>query len=215
MSKAQDVIDFLKSNPRFLLENEELIADLDTADEQGGNVFYERQLKVLRERESQQKARLELIVDGARDNQKLESDLTEVAIRLLSHASSSDESARESPADRVIALVKRQFNIKDAVILLNADENRHGKYDEVRQRVMHKSSICDDRVSSQLMQGLFADEHEAIKSCAFVPLAYDDQLIGIMILGSNSAERFQPGVGVMFLDRLGQLVAAYIQGRTV
>ena len=210
MSKAQDVIEFLKSNPRFLLENEDLIADLDTAEEQSGNVFYERQLKVLRERENQQKARLELIVDGARDNQKLESDLTEVAIRLLSH-----DSSNELPAAMVVALVKRQFNIKGAVVLLNSDGDRHAKYDEVRQRVMHKSSICDDRVSSQLMQGLFEEEYEAIKSCAFVPLTFDDQLIGVMILGSNSAERFQPGVGVMFLDRLGQLVAAYIKGREI
>ena len=214
MPTAQEIIDYLKDNPAFFKEREELVSqldlELDLTDKEGISPFVTRQLQILKERESQQQAKIDLIMDGAKSNQKLEADFVEVAVQLLSHKSDNDDSV-----DVVSELVKRQFNVEELVIMPKPGSNGvfHQKYNEVQQRVAHKKSVCDDRVSSTLLEAIFDRDDQTIKSCAFIPLVFEDDLIGAMVLGSSSASRFQPGVGVMFLDRLGLLVAGFLQGR--
>lgn len=207
MTKTQEVINYLKQHPSFFKENEELLRHLDIGD---GNAtpFHERQIKALQARENQQQTRFDFIVDSAKNNQRLESDLLEMAIRLLSSKHDGKDAT-----ETVSALVKRQFNVHDVVVLLDDPSDcRHARYDDVQQRVVHHSSICDDRVSSNLLEALFNESFQIIKSCAFVPIIFADEFIGVMVLGSSSEVRFQPGIGVIFLDRLGRLLGGYFQG---
>lgn len=209
MLNAREVIEFLKNNPKFFEENEEILSELKFGSGNGATHFYERQLNVLKQRESQQQSKIDLIVDSAKNNQRLETDLLEMSIRLLSEGQNGND-----PVNTVIALIKRQFNVHDAVVLLRSEERypRHKKFDEVRQRVNHKSSVCDDRVSSKLLDELFEQEKTSVQSCAFVPLIFSDEITGVMVLGSNLRDRFPPDTGVVFLDRLGLLVGSYLQG---
>lgn len=211
MVSAQDVLDYLKQNPSFFKENEEVLADLEFAGSGETTPFVERRIEVLKSRGNQQKAKLDLIVDSARNNLKLEDSFLEMAVRLLSEGLSDQDGI----ALASVMLVK-QFNIKKAVFLLNVDnvDSRHPRYDEIRQRVAHKSSICDDRVSSSLLRSLFEAQGDEIQSCAFVPLIFDDELTGILVLGSSSEDRFTLGMGVNFLDKLGLLMASYLVSRT-
>jgi uncharacterized protein YigA (DUF484 family) len=211
MPKTQEIIDYLKQHPSFFVENEELLTYLEFGAEKGSTPFYERQLQVLKDRESRQKSQIDLIVDSARNNQKLESDLLEMAVRLLSNGKNGGD-----PAGIVVESVKSVFNVNEAVILLdNLDENSMRQvFEQVRQRVIHKSSICDDRVSSNLLEALFQVQGNEVRSCAFVPLLYSNEINGIMVLGAAREERFQPGIGVLYLDRLGLLVGSFLQGAT-
>ena len=207
MPSTEDVIEFLKRNPGFIEEHGDEI--IQSANGNGETAFYQRQLEVLKERESRKKAKLDMIVDSARSNQRLDSDLIEMAVRLLSEDRHDADGVKTAAA-----LVKRQFNVNDVSILINPmdGDQRHEKYDEVRQRVAHKNSICDDRVSSALLASLFDEDPNSIGSCAFVPLLYEEEIVGVMVLGSTDKQRFQPGAGVMYLNRLGLLVAGYIKG---
>ena len=209
MPKSQEIIDYLKQHPSFFKENEELLAYLDFGAEKGSTPFYERQLQVLKERETRQKSQIDLIVDSARNNQKLETDLLEMAVRLLSNGKNGSD-----PAGVIVETVKNLFNVSEVIILLENldDDSRSQVFDQVKQRVIHKSSICDDRISSNLLEALFQQESNTIKSCAFVPMMYSNEIIGIMVLGAATEERFQPGIGVLYLDRLGLLVGSYLQG---
>ena len=207
MVSAEDIISYLKANPDFFDEHEDLLAEIDLGSVNGAKPFYERQLQVLKERELQHKAKLELIVGSAQNNQKLETEIFEVAVKLLTNEDRGNGSHKF-----VANLIKKQFNVFDVVIIMNTDDidDQHERYEELCQRVSHKSSVCDDRVSRDLLDSMFGDDSADIQSCAFVPLVIDQQLIGVMILGSNSVDRFQPDVGVMYLDRLGKLVASYL-----
>jgi uncharacterized protein YigA (DUF484 family) len=209
MPKTQEIIDYLKQHPTFFVENEELLTYLEFGAEKGSTPFYERQLQVLKDRETRQKSQIDLIVDSAKNNQKLESDLLEMAVRLLGNGKNSGD-----PAGVVIDTVKSVFNVNEVVILLDNsdDESRCQVFEPVRQRVIHKSSICDDRVSSNLLEALFQVQGNEVKSCAFVPLLYSNEINGVMVLGAATEERFQPGIGVLYLDKLGLLVGSYIQG---
>ncbi len=204
MTKTQEVIDYLKQHPSFFKENEELLCYLDIGDGKG-MPFHERQIKALQDRENQQQTKIDFIVDSAKNNQRLEYDLMEMAICLLGR-----RQAGKDAINIVSALVKRQFKVHDVVVLL--DDCGHARYDDVRQRVVHHSSVCDDRVSSNLLEALFSQNFKTIKSCAFVPLIFADEMKGVMVLGSSSEARFQAGIGVIFLDRLGRLIGGYFQG---
>ena len=205
---TQQVIDYLKQHPSFFKEHAALLCNLDISGDKG-TPFHERQIKALQERENQQQTSIDFIVDNAKNNQRLESDLLAVAIHLLGKQDGNDS------VETISALIKRQFNVHDVIVLLDNphDACRHAKYDDVRQRVAHHSSICDDRVASNLLVALFSQNFKTIKSCAFVPLVFADEINGIMVLGSSSATRFQAGIGVVFLDRLGRLIGGYLQGR--
>ena len=73
--------------------------------------------------------------------------------------------------------------------------------------------MCDDRVSRRLSAALFPPPAVAIASCAFIPLTQAQTLGGVLVLGAADGQRFQPGMGVVILDRLGQLVSAHLAGR--
>ncbi len=53
-----------------------------------------------------------------------------------------------------------------------------------------------------------------IKSCAIIPLYHASDL-GLLCLGSASKERFTQKMGTIFLQQLGELVSARLQGLLV
>ena len=54
-------------------------------------------------------------------------------------------------------------------------------------------------------QLLFGAQSQML-SCVLIPL-YHTRDIGLLALGSKSADRFNPHMGTMFLDQLGELVS--------
>jgi hypothetical protein len=212
MPTPEEVISYLEQHPDFLEKHETLLSQLVHGDTSASSPFTARQIQVLKERERRQNAKIDLIVDSARSNQKLEGELLEMAVYLLQEGQQA-----EDPSQAVTNMLVRQFNIRDAAVLIDSGdiETRHGKYDEVRQRVAHRGSVCDDRLPSSLLETLFGENSPEIKSCAFVPIQARGELTGILALASTERERFQPGMGVLFLDRIGCLIGAYLRGRKV
>ena len=210
MPKLAEIIDYLRANPDFFEQHEDLLIELGLGDAGGSALFYERQLQVLKDRLTHHQTKIEFIVDGVRSNQKLESDFLQVAVGLLAQKDNGD-----SPVQTVNRLMKRQFNVKESVIILKSDATDSGqlRYDSVCQRVAHKGSVCDDRLSNALSESIFGQGNQSVQSCAFIPLLFEDELLGVMVLGANSRTRFQPDVGVMFLGRLGLLIGGYLHGR--
>ncbi len=207
MPKPAEIVDYLKANPDFVEQHEDLLGRLGLGDRA---LFYERRLQVLMDRLARHQAKTELIVERARINQKLESDFLRFAVGLLAQKDNGD-----SPVQTVNRLMKQQFNVGESVIILKsaATGAERLRYDLVCQRVAHKGSACDNRLSSALRESIFGRSDRPVRSCAFIPLSFADQLFGVMALGSHSRTRFQPDVGVMFLDRLGLLTGGYLHVR--
>lgn len=210
MPELAEVIDYLRANPDFFEQNEDLLVELGLGDVGGSALFYEKQLQVLKDRLTHHQAKIEFIVDSVRSNQKLESDFLQVAVNLLAQKDSGD-----SPVQTVNRLMKRQFNVGESVIILKSDAIGPGRlcHDSVCQRVAHKGSVCEDRLSSALRESIFGHGTQSVQSCAFIPLLFEEELLGVMVLGADSRTRFRPGIGVMFLNRLGLLIGGYLHGR--
>lgn len=210
MITTEEVLDYLRQNPAFFDDNEDILGDLNLAGPENLGPFVEKQIEVLKNRENQQKAKFDLIVDSAKSNLKLEDDFLEIAMCLL-----GEGQVQGDPKHIATALLIRQFNVKEVVFIMDSNNsvNQHPAYEEIKQRIAHKSSICDDRVSSSLLKSIFDRNTHGIRSCAFIPLVFNRSITGVMILGSVSQERFSPGMGVNFLDKLGMLVGSYLVGR--
>lgn len=196
--KSDDVAAYLKRNPAFFSENSEVLADLTL---HHANPFHQRQLEVLRERHSREKARYDMVVESARLNQALEQSLHEFSCILLSESGWAAATLEEE--------VGSCFNLEGVRLCLEGDGRMpEGEFGLLKDRVRHGGSICDDRVSSALLAGLFG-EGNAVSSCAFIPLS-TSYVIGVLILGSAESGRFQPGMGVIYLDRIGELLSAIL-----
>jgi len=220
MPNSKEIADYLESHPDFFVERGELLAAMRLP-EAFATPFHERQAQALRDRQ----ARLDRMLDTVKTNQHLEQELHRLAVELLESAGDGAADSAAAPA----ALVMARFDLSGAAIFLDAHQDAFDPavdYASLCRRVEHLSSVCDDRVSSKLCAALFsaadgaADSADAesaavIASCAFVPLAHGDprKLRGVLVLGDADRARFQPGMGVLILDRLGQLVSAYLDGR--
>lgn len=195
MLKPEDVAAYLKQNPAFLECYPDLLAEPEPTP------FHDRQIEVLKGRQAIQTARYEEVVDSARNNLELERLLHEFAQRLLRAADRS--------VDTGCAILTEHFSLSRSSVV---DKEQAAGTDELgllAQRVAHGSSICDDRVSTNLLEILFGADHN-IRSCAFVPLNNAAASSGVLVLGAASVERFQPGMGAIFLDRIGELMAAFL-----
>lgn len=207
MPNSREVADYLEKHPDFFTERRDLLAAMHLPETPGDTPFHERQVRALRDRQ----ARLDRMLDTVRDNQHLEQQLHQVAVELLN---SDGLDGPGAPA----ALVKARFDLDAVAIFLSSRMARQPAstpqvdYPSLCRRVEHLGSSCDDRVSNKLSASLFP-EAGVIASCAFVPLARRQALCGVMVLGAADARRFQPGMGVLILDRLGQLVSACLAGR--
>ena len=210
MTDKDEIADFLRDNPGFFEEYPDLLERVAQENGNGGSPFIERQLSVLKDREVQQQNRIDLIIESVRNNQKLEQDLIVFTSALLVVARETND-----PRNVLLAQLQKQFNIRSSVLILAADEPGHPNYHELRQRVAHGGSICDDRVSSGLLQGVFGDDADTIGSCAFIPVKSGSDVIGVIILGSADGDRFRPDMGVGFLDNLGIIISSFLQGRGV
>lgn len=216
MPKPKEVADYLASHPDFFASRGELLANLRLPEE-FATPFHERQAQALRERQT----RLDRMLETVKDNQTIEQELHDFAVDLLNADCAGGGAGDNAEAETIAlpaALLKARFDLTAAAIFLGrqADALDPGvDYASLCSRVEHLSGACDDRVSTKLSAAMFpaAAESNAIASCAFVPLLSARQVRGVLVLGDADRARFQPGMGVLFLDRLGQLVSAYLYGR--
>ena len=198
MTKSEEVAEYLRQNPAFFEEHQDVLAGLQVGDDQ--QPFHKRQVQVLKQRHSAEQARYAKVVDSARNNQELELSLHQLAQKLLREARGTPEKAQ--------AIIADHFSLEHVKACV--DEKQSGEeFELTKKRVLHGASVCDDRVSSRLLGALFG-ENNTVKSCAFIPLKCEQNIVGIAVLGSVDRDRFQPGMGTIYLDRIGELVGAFL-----
>lgn len=76
---------------------------------------------------------------------------------------------------------------------------------EFAEHFAGSETICGP-LNEQQLAAVFAGDSHAVVSAAVIPLQYQDRL-GVMVLGSECQKRFAPGMGVMFLNQLGEVLS--------
>ncbi|HWY25054.1 MAG TPA: DUF484 family protein [Nevskia sp.] len=217
-SEAQ-VVAYLKAHPQLLTDHPQLLESLEVAHAAGSAVsLIERQVELLRGKNARLEARLNRLIDTARDNESRAENVLRLARTLI---------RAPSLANIVVGLrasMREDFDVDEVFVGLNGGGyKRHDidgvvpvepngaiarAYDNfIRTRLIECGPISEERAKL-----LFPRAEQPVLSAAIVPLEKEKNL-GMLALGSRDAERFQPRQGKLFLEITAELVAAAIRAR--
>lgn len=208
---------WLQSNPDFFERHLGLLGSLSLPHRTGGPAIslMERQVSVLRQRNSQLERQLRELVEVARENDELTGRIHRLALALL------ETSGRE----QVITVIERELRLGfradcAQLVLFIEDEAGPAPGPErfVRACARDDAALAPFRtflqsatprcgqVRDSQRNFLFGEDSVEIGSVALLPLG-PGAATGFLAIGSRDAGHFHPGMGVDFLARLGELLA--------
>ena len=209
------VIEYLKSNPDFLLRHPSLLESLEVSQGiTGATSLLERQTSVLRSKNKNLEGQLDALITAARSNEQIMNKLQHLTLELL----------RADSLDMLLSttqdVLRSDFNADFVSFRLFHDKDEEDlpglhfvKGDHQVMQAFHSlldslKPVCGTCPEEQL--GFLFDENSSrIKSVALVPLQ-GNHSIGLLALGSTEAERFNKDMGTVFLSHLGELIATAI-----
>lgn len=202
------VADYLAAHPDFFLRHLELLESLRIPHAVGAGVtsLIERQLAQLRSRNLSLLQRLHELIDVARANDRLSSRMHQLALTLI-------ETRELDELLLAIARILRDEFEADAVSLRLAARPLGtcavpGVFvsaldlDPLRGLLEAAKPLCGP-LETELAQALFADA--GVASAALVPL-HGGLWEGVLAVGARDVQRFGPGLGTLFLQRIAALL---------
>lgn len=213
------VLEYLRHHPDLLSRHPELLEALQLNHASGSAVsLIERQVEILRGKNTRLEDRLTRLLDTARDNERRATAVQQLARDLIrapslaAVASALRHSMKEDFAvDAVfIGLSATGFRRHDieGITPLEAGHPILRAYENFfRTRLIECGPIAEER--SKL---LFPTSAEPLLSAAVVPLE-KEKTLGMIALGAHEAERFKPRQGKLFLEMVADLVSAAVRVR--
>ncbi|MCK2095855.1 DUF484 family protein [Thauera aromatica] len=206
---AEDLARYLREHPDFLCEHGEVFAGLTVPHPQHGGQaisLAERQLHTLRERIRQLELELAELIRFGADNDDISAKVHRLSLALLEAGSA--EGVRQALTDSL----QDDFAVPYVALKLWVADSVAAEADEVgeaarRQLDGLRQPYCGVPEHAE-MAGWFGESGTHIRSLALMPLRRQGVCFGLLGLGSGEPERFYPGMGTLYLGRIGELVAA-------
>jgi uncharacterized protein YigA (DUF484 family) len=211
LSWEEAVSRYLEDHPDYFQRYPEIVARLLLSHDTGGKAvsLIERQVQVLREQTQTLQRQLRELVNNARENDVLSGRLHRYATAMIGCTSLDDV------IDTTYDLLRQEFKL-DAVVILLQGRSTAGERpelvpeDDKRLNTLFRQfssgkPICGGKFDESLMSYLFSGRASEIKSTALIPLG-EKNPHGILGLGTHDPHRFHPGMGTVYLTRLGELL---------
>jgi uncharacterized protein YigA (DUF484 family) len=209
---------YLRTHSDFFTHHSELIETLAIPHETGVAIsLVERQVELLRKKNKDLDQKLHQLIKVAKDNEKVSSRLHAITLGLVS-IRGFDETL-----SGIHDLLHADFpGTKVNMRLFDVMPETTVKDCGVMERSLQKSKLIQDLFSSRRrgvaflskrqIENVFNNEQEKkpILSAAAVALKKNQQL-GVLFLGSTDANRFQNGMGTLFLGNLGEILGSKLQ----
>ncbi|MBI1283146.1 MAG: DUF484 family protein [Thiobacillus sp.] len=206
------IADFLTRHPNFFNDFPTLLADLHIPHPHGTHAvsMSERQLIAMRDKVRMLENKLAELIQFGEENDGISDKLHALTLALL---------AARTPQDIVAALalhLREGFAVPHHAIRawnLPAD-NLSALTDPVPQAVRDSVAAMTQPVCGALAindaSDWFGEVSPHLQAFACIPLrsAVAATPIGLLVLASEEPKRFYPGMGTLYLERLGQLVGA-------
>jgi uncharacterized protein len=210
----EQIAEYLLHNPDFFEEHITLLTDVAIPHPHGGRTvsISERQVLALREKNRILETKLSELLQFGEENDALSEKIHRLACALIA----------AKTLDDVLRTIDRQmrdnFFVPHALVRLwhpsslsasgrpEAEETTR----EVRDFVAAmKAPYCGYHAVYETNRW-FGDAAPHLKSFAMVALR-GEQTFGVLLMASEDAQRFYPGVGTLYLTRIGELVGAAVQ----
>ena len=201
--EAQQVADWLLDNPRFFIENPELLRKLELGGNEGNSISLQaRQLSALRDRIAELETEQNELLDVLRNNEAVAQRLHKLLVTL---AECKTERQLFQELERALT---QDFSV-DFYAWLSAGslgDQIPTELHELRQ----KPSTLMGRLNKPVVLNCFAQHIEDVSSACIMSLHYKDQFLGLLALGSKDEMRFTDRPGTALLERFGAVLGGIL-----
>ena len=209
-TQARVVAAYLKRHPEFLSEYPELAAKLTMPREQGPvSSLAVYQLNSLREKNAELERQLAELVAIAAENEKLMERVHALTVALL-RANTLEVTART-----VVARLSADFHTEQVRLVLFGEQPQLPRAEWLLQVIgpealpeftefLQQNEPVAGRISAEKQDRLFGARAAEIRSVAMMRLGD----AGILAIGSTDPNRFQPGMGTLFLKMISATITA-------
>lgn len=210
----QAIVRYLSAHPEFFNRHPELVETLRIPHPcQPAVSLLQHQVRVLRERNAQLHGKLEEWVEVARENGDLIGRLQRLTLVLI------EASGLAEMLTGIEGVLRAEFKAEYTLLCLTpgaqpADWEHAMILSPAAQTLFGPllssgRPLCG-RLTRQQTQALFGELASRIASAALVPLR-GERWQGLLAVGSQAEERFQPGMGTLFLSCMGELISGALQ----
>jgi uncharacterized protein len=207
MISKDDAIAWLKANPELLAEHPELLDDLILSHQAGTASLIERQVERLRGENRELKEQLTGLTRIAAENERLMQRLHRLTLEVMSADSAGqfleclfERLARDFNADHLRLWLFGPGPNEDSDVRISQLPDPSPAW---LDRLIETGRTECGRLTQEKRKLLFSEHSDSIGSAALVPIP----AIGLLVIGTESAERFFPGMGTLFLELLGKTIA--------
>lgn len=207
--QAEQVAVFLRANPQFFVEQEELLSELRIPHQRGTTVsLVEHQVKLLRERDVEMRHRLSHLMDVARDNDRLFDKTRRLVLDLL------DAASLEEVVGAVEDSLRHEFQVPFVSLILFSDTpmtvGRWVRSAEAHQAIggllIGGKTLCGVLRSHELAFLFGEQQREQIGSAAVVTISHQG-LHGVLAIGSPDPQHYRSSLGTLFLSYISEALA--------
>lgn len=206
--RAEDVAQYLQDHPQFFEGHVDLLTQIMLPHPHGGRTISlsERQMVALREKNQGLEKKLQELIAFAHENDALQHKVHEFVVALFAARDLSTLQELVPHLLREIFSVPHatlrvwKANPPSAEVLSFTDEQQH--------------PVCLHQAAHDTADW-FGEIGKQLHSFAYLPLHAGSESVGLLVLASEDKQRFYPGMGTMFLQRIADAVSAalhpYIQ----
>ena len=212
---ANEVAQFLRSNPQFFDQHPQLLESIYVPHPHGGRAIplTERQIVSLREKVRVLETKLGEFLRFGEDNEAIAEKVHRLALALVgakdfaSTAHALYFHLREDLAVPHVALRIWGKSLSDGALEASPVAG------ELRDKAETMGAPQCGAAAGSPFLTLFGEAQEHIRSIALIPLG-QTRTIGLLALGSEDPQRFYPEMGTLYLRRIGELTAGALAART-
>lgn len=206
---AEDVARYLRDNPDFLAEHDELFTQLTVPHPQHGGQaisLAERQLYALRDKIRQLELKLVELIRFGEENDDISAKVHRLAVQLL-------EAREPGLAGQLLAeSLREDFAVPYVALELWGAGDVPCRFPDSVQRQIEamRHPYCGAPESMELL-ACFGESAPHVRSVALIPLRAAGAVFGLLALGGAEPERFYAEMGTLYLGRIGELAAAALK----
>lgn len=212
-----EVAEYLESNPLFFSNHAGLLATMHLPNPHGNGTvsLAERQQAAQRDKIRQIEQKYSELLQFGIENEEKSNKVHKLTLALLNANNLTDI------LNAVSTNLRNDFDISSTKVILwaepkNNDDASHVAFEEI------------DNISKAWAEGLVEPYcgvlpnpnlpcfkiNEEAKSYAITPLKVATP-VGILVMASNDEKRFYPGMGTLFVQRIGELLSAALSHQLV
>lgn len=198
---AEDIAQYLRNNPQFFEDHASMLAEVTIPHPYSGRTISlnERQLLTLREQNRSLEKKLHELVKYAQDNDALQQKVHQFTLSLFGVRDLTE-------LKNVITQNLREIFAVPHIALRIWKEMPPGL--EIQNFTDQQlQPICIDCPVQDTLSW-FGESAVHLHSFAYLPLRAGEQSLGLLILASEDAQRFYPGMGTLFLQHIAEIVSS-------